>query len=184
MGISSVWFAHRTHLGRKFLKEVTPLIQKGELAVSKKLQKKKKSKLSLPRQSNLDQRQKIERLAMEETTRRYEKLRYTVVDVSKFNRGWDLEAWYRSRKGSFSLKLEVKGLSGDAISIELTPNEYSKMLNHSDNYRLCIVTKAENKYSRTLHIFGYSEEKGEWLDQKTGEKLRVLEMTGARATAG
>jgi hypothetical protein len=183
MGISSLWFAHRTALGRKFLKEVTLLIQKGGLAVNKKLQR-KKSKLSFPRQSDLAQRQKIERLAMEETTRWYEKLRYTVEDVSKFNRGWDLEAWYPARKGSFSLKLEVKGLSADAISIELTPNEYSKMLNHTDNYRLCIVTRAENKSSRTLHIFGYSEEKGEWRDQKTGKTLRVLEMTGARATAG
>ncbi|TKS59719.1 MAG: hypothetical protein EWM72_01904 [Nitrospira sp.] len=179
MGISSVWFAHRTPLGRKFLQEVTPLIQKGELAVNKKLQK-KKSKLSLPRQSDIERRQKIERLAMEATTRWYEERHYTVVDVSKFNRGWDLEARYRSRNGGFSLLLEVKGLSGDAISIELTPKEYSEMLNHKDNYRLCIVTKAENKYSRTLHIFGYSEEKEEWLDQTGKKQLRVLEMTGAR----
>lgn len=39
MGQSSVWFAHRTPLGRKFLQKVTPLIQNGELAVSKKLRR-------------------------------------------------------------------------------------------------------------------------------------------------
>ena len=179
MGMSSVWFAHRTPLGRKFLQKVTPLIQMG--SPLKKLLK-KKSKLSLPRQSDFEQRQKIERLAMEATTRWYEEHHYTVVVVSKFNRGWDLEARYRSRNGGFSLLLEVKGLSGDDISIELTPNEYSEMLNHKDNYRLCIVTKAENQYSQTLRRFGYSQEKEEWLDQ-TGKQLRLSPILGARAMA-
>jgi hypothetical protein len=130
----------------------------------------------------LEQRQKIERLAMKATARWYEDHHYTAADVSKFNLGWDLEAGCRSRKDAFSLLLEVKGLSGGDISIELTPNEYYEMLNHKDNYRLCIVTKAENQNSRTLHRYRYSEEQEEWLDQ-TGNQLRVLQVIGARATA-
>lgn len=179
MGISSVWFAHRTPLGRKFIKKVAPLIQKGELAVNHKLQK-KKFLLSLPRQSDLEQRQKIERTAMEVTTRWYEEHAYKVNRVHKQNLGWDLQASLKSEK---PLLLEVKGLSRSEITIELTPNEYAQMQNHKEDYRICVVSSADNYKIRTLHRFRFSAERTEWIDQN-GRQLRVTEMTGARATVG
>lgn len=179
MGISSVWFAHRTPLGRKFLQEVTALMQKSRLPISPK-QLKTKSKSSHLRQLDLERRQKIERMAMEATTQWYEENDYKVVPVHKKNRGWDLEARLRLKKHSALLLLEVKGLSGNEITVELTPNEYTQMQNHKDNYRICIVSKADNRRTRALHRFDYSRERDGWSNQ-FGQHLKITPLTGARA---
>lgn len=117
---------------------------------------------------------------MEVTTRWYEEHAYKMNHVHKQNLGWDLEARLKSEK---ALLLEVKGLSGSEITIELTPNEYAQMQNHKEDYRICVVLSADNYKTRTLYRFRYSAERNEWIDQN-GRQLRVTKMTGARATTG
>ena len=75
------------------------------------------------------------------TTNYYKKYGFTVVSKEKDNIGWDLEA----DNGDTSLKIEVKGLSGDSINIGLTPNEYAMMNKYSYSYRISVVTKALTK---------------------------------------
>jgi hypothetical protein len=85
-------------------------------------------------------RLKVENAAINHVTAHYEKLRYIVTSYEKDNRGWDLEA----KHGRATLKLEVKGLSGNDPIVEVTPNEYRAIKSHlhRSSYRLCIVTNA------------------------------------------
>ena len=54
------------------------------------------------------------------------------------NKGWDLEA----TKGNTTLYIEVKGTAGATIYFELTPNEYRRLREHAERYRLCVVCDA------------------------------------------
>ena len=79
-----------------------------------------------------------------------------------------------------SLKLEVKGLSGQEMCVEVTPNEYARMKEHRNEYRLCVVIDA--LHNPHLSVFAYSEEAQGWADQK-GRILRVDEIIAARCSA-
>lgn len=118
-----------------------------------------------------DRKASIEDVAIKLTREDYKKRHYTVTPVENENKGWDLEA---SRKNE-NLRLEVKGLSGRNISIQLTPNEYRNAKKSAD-YRICVVTEALE--DPLLHIFKYSEALKRWED-KNGNALVVKEMTGA-----
>lgn len=63
---------------------------------------------------------------------------YAVVSVEPENKGWDLEA----TKGKETLYVEVKGTAGAAIYFELTPNEYRRLSEHAERYRVCVVCDA------------------------------------------
>lgn len=63
---------------------------------------------------------------------------YTVESVETDNLGWDLEV----QRGRVHFKVEVKGLSGDTVNFQLTPNEYSMLQGHSREYRVCVVLDA------------------------------------------
>ena len=91
---------------------------------------------------------------------------YEISDVSKANKGWDLEAV----RGNERLKIEVKGCSGSIASAELTPKEYHHARKHRD-YRICIVTNALLKPE--VHIFSPFLD-GSWWDE-SGERQLVLE---------
>ena len=87
--------------------------------------------------------------------------------------GWDLEAVYKKIK----LNIEVKGLAGLEVSVELTPNEFSKMNNNKASYRLCVVTKClENP---VLYVFSYSSERNEWISED-GHILSIDQIISAR----
>ena len=107
MGQANIWYPASTHRGKQFLQQIKTLILTGTSPPIQKAEPKLKS--SHPRQSNLEQRQKIERMAMEFTTRWYENHGYKVIDVSKVNSGWDLEAVNKSNRGTVPLLLEVRG---------------------------------------------------------------------------
>lgn len=64
-----------------------------------------------------------------------------VKSVEKENKGWDLEV----RTKSINLKIEVKGLSGREVVVELTPNEYKIFKQGNSNYHLFVVTNALSK---------------------------------------
>lgn len=115
-------------------------------------------------------RKQIELIAYEETTKDFQKNGYNVKDVTKDNQGWDLEA-----ECDEEIKLiEVKGLSGNMINVELTPNEYSESKKRK-NYILAIVINCLT--NPKLHLF-YKITKG-WQDQ-FGNILKIDERTGAK----
>jgi hypothetical protein len=66
-------------------------------------------------------RSRVERRAVDLVTQQFEALGYEVDSVARDNVGWDLNALHRYTGAR--LQLEVKGLSGKEISVELTPNE-------------------------------------------------------------
>ncbi|TXT26859.1 MAG: hypothetical protein FD134_386 [Gallionellaceae bacterium] len=80
----------------------------------------------------------VESAAVDVVWNYYEAAGYRLKSVESENAGWDLEA----RKGFQTLRIEVKGTSGLSIYFELTPNEYSKLKQHADQYRVCVVCEA------------------------------------------
>ena len=119
-------------------------------------------------------RRKIELKAVEITTAHYKG--WTVNSVERDNKGWDLNAV----RGSQKLKLEVKGLSGSAIAVELTPNEYKKMRKHRETYKICVVTRALE--APTLTVFSFKRANDRW-ESRDGRILDIKEATGARCRA-
>lgn len=97
------------------------------------------------------------------------------VDVSAKARGWDIEA--RDSKGQ--LLIEVKGLSGQNVNVELTPNEYDKMRALRDRYALFVVTNALTHHPMA-RTFRYQPESLSWASA-AGEELVIAEVLGARA---
>jgi uncharacterized protein DUF3883 len=174
MGQSNVWFA-RGASARDLRRAVTDAVeQRANLnpAITAP------PPPSPPRQPNLPLRLEVERRAMEETERHFrDDLHYTVRDVHKDNVGWDLEATRDERKRL----LEVKGLSGNTICVELTPNEYAQMqANHAD-YRLCVVTNALEA-APVLSVFAHFTNTGHWEDENCrGRDLLITPIVGARA---
>ncbi|OPX85849.1 MAG: hypothetical protein A4E53_03328 [Pelotomaculum sp. PtaB.Bin104] len=166
MGQSNVWYADSPEMV-DFKKEVLRHIERYE--------KKKSIRRRLPifRQTDAELRKKIENIAIREVTREYSERGFTVTSVESENLGWDLEAVYKKIK----LKIEVKGLAGQEVSVELTPNEFSKMSNNKDSYRLCVVTKClENP---VLYVFSYSSERNEWISED-GHILSIDQIISAR----
>lgn len=166
MGQSNVWYADSPEMV-DFKKEVLRHIERYE--------KKKSIRRRLPifRQTDAELRKKIENIAIREVTREYSERGFAVTSVESENLGWDLEAVYKKIK----LKIEVKGLAGQEVSVELTPNEFSKMSNNKDSYRLCVVTKClENP---VLYVFSYSSERNEWISED-GHILSIDQIISAR----
>lgn len=122
-------------------------------------------------------RQKIERLAVCTAINFFSSKDgggYKVKSREKDNVGWDLEA----RSGSNEILLiEVKGLSGKEVSVELTPNEYKQMVarKNRNNYVLFVVTDCLGK-SPLTHDFRFKD--GGWFDVD-GTELDIKERTGA-----
>jgi hypothetical protein len=103
---------------------------------------------------------------------------YAVKDVSMDRFGWDIEA----RLGRTRLLIEVKGtsLSADSASVEVTPNEYAKMIgeDHRAAYRLCVVTNCEREPE--VLVFAWGIEDGAWTTGDGGNRLRIEQRVAAR----
>ncbi len=99
---------------------------------------------------------------------------YDVKDVSGEKLGWDITAILDEKK----ILVEVKGLSANIIAAELTPNEYSKLKEQRDNYRIFVVTNALSERQAKYHIFLFNTETGEWEDQYENV-LKIERRTGA-----
>lgn len=97
-------------------------------------------------------------------------------DVSKECKGWDIEA-VDARGVIF---IEVKGLSGPAVNVELTPNEYRRMEEHKARYVLFVVTSALTQ-SRRGRAFRWDENPSPGWYTSAGELLTVEPVVGARA---
>lgn len=177
IGNSNIWFPELTSLGKKFLKSASTLIQNGYNSSPKR--KFRKTKIG-GWQSDIANREKIERLAMNAVAKWYASQGYDVSSVANQNLGWDLEALLKSGSKKSILKIEVKGLSKNEICVELTPNALTMQL-HSETFRLCVVTNPQELSKQKIHRFGFSIETGKWHDQ-TGTVLSVVTRIGAKCT--
>jgi hypothetical protein len=174
MGQSNVWYADdQSNIQLKFKQDVVDYIFNGRNKQKTSVIKKKNFTY---RQIDPLKRKKIETNAVKIVTSYYKKLGYSVSSVEKDNAGWDLEATFGEKE---TLYLEVKGLSAKEISIEVTPNEYSKMQDKEirGKYRICVVTNAENIKS-VPSIFSWSSENESWNDGN-GNSLMIKERLGA-----
>lgn len=122
-----------------------------------------------PRNPNPIKRREVELKAYDVTRDYFEKIGYEVRDVSRDNVGWDFEAISDKEV----LLIEVKGLSGTEIYIELTPNEYKK--SKKKNYIISVVRDCLREPK--IHIF--SKIFNKWQDQY-GIRLLVEKRIGAR----
>lgn len=133
-----------------------------------------------PQTPNKELITRIEQAAIDMVWTHYENMKnpYTLKSVEKDNCGWDLEA---SREGE-TLYLEVKGHLGNVIQFELTPNEYAKMKEHSDNHRVCVVRNALNEPD--LVVFTPEEREESWfLVSNLGDEIvKLSEKIAARAS--
>jgi hypothetical protein len=125
------------------------------------------------RQPDVFKRQQVESAAIKTVKEHFEKLNFMVDSVEKDNVGWDLEAVDQDNK----LLLEVKGLSGKTIAVELSPNEYYQSQVEQIKYRLCIVTNALT--TPTLYIFSFDIEINKWTSD-SGHTLLLEKIIGAR----
>jgi hypothetical protein len=127
------------------------------------------------RQPNPLLRQQVERIAVETTIAYFTNLGYLVESVEQDNVGWDLNATLEKRH----LRLEVKGLSGSQIVVNLTPNEYTAMGTYKQSYRVCVVTNV--LIAPRLQIFAYSSDSKRWESPKR-QVLNIQEIVAARCS--
>ncbi|WP_165177652.1 DUF3883 domain-containing protein [Desulfovibrio sp. ZJ369] len=109
---------------------------------------KTKAAIAAPKSVNLEAKLLVEQNAVDATKAYYQELGFKVKSVEKDNCGWDLTA---KHPGGVKLLIEVKGLSGQQISVQLTPNEYKTLKERHDDYILAICTNA--LATPDLHIF-------------------------------
>jgi Domain of unknown function (DUF3883) len=171
--VRHIWYASGAKY-TAFLEKVEKYIKSGGHLAGNTT--KKASPHGVSRQPDPKTRKRIEEIAIERTTAYYKELGYDVGSVEKDNVGWDLNAVHQG--AGTSLKLEVKGLSGAAISVEMTPNEYTMLRQHKDNYRLCVVTRCLEHDKRALSVFSITES-GQWADER-GRPIQIRELTAAR----
>jgi hypothetical protein len=170
MGQASVWYAEERE---DIVEKVNDYIFKG----IKLKEKKRKSNRNRTFQIDSIKRKKVENIAIRFVYNYYVNLGYELKSVETEKLGWDLEA----TRGRIKLYLEVKGLSGKEICVELTHNEYKQMLIYKSDFRLCIVTNALGK-PKTF-VFGYSDSEETWNDVKQKRELDFKELLSARITA-
>ncbi len=125
----------------KTLSKVLNYIQEGgNLPV---LTKQVKVGSGLSRQPDIEKRIQVE-IAAINIAKKYYGDRYGIANVrsvEKDNLGWDLEIL----AGKTILKVEVKGLSGNKMAVELTPNEFKALNKKLETYFLFIVSEALSK---------------------------------------
>jgi len=143
MGQANVWYADAPE-SKALLKEIEKFIGGNR--------KKPVGKRS--RKTDPEKNAKVEKAAIKNTVKYFEGIGYTVESVEKDNVGWDLEATLGKKK----LLIEVKGLSGSGLSVELTPNEYNAFSEENESYRLCVVYTALSE--PTLLVCRFSKESG------------------------
>lgn len=144
IGQSNVWYAEKT--SNAWLSQVRTLLRHGR--------PERQNRGKRPKPDHL-KNSLVEDAAMKHVWAHYEDQGYDLEDVSKENRGWDIEA----TSGALTLTIEVKGLSGNTPHIELTPNEYKAFSAKSHTYRLCIVNAALSAPSLAVCRFNLADRK-------------------------
>jgi hypothetical protein len=173
MGENNVWYAD-SDSGLNFREKVMEFIYDYTRNKSKEVAA--EHERATQSKVDVELKKKVEVAAIKCTREFYEARGYKTKSVESENRGWDLEF----TNGKIKLLVEVKGLSQSFISIRLSRNEYEKMRNNTNCYRLAVVTNCLNQNRKqTINIFSYISEKNGWYDQH-GHELRIEEIVEAR----
>lgn len=177
-GENNVWYG-KDYLSKKQLDDITlyiddPINYRKRNEKKIKLPNKYKYQYGLPRQPDIEKRKKVEKAAIDEVWKFYKLQKFNLKDISDKNYGWDLQATL----GNEILKIEVKGLSGKDLIVELTANEYLHFIKKKKNYRLAVLTNALEK-NKKLHIFQFIKEINEWSDLENN-RLSIKPMEFAR----
>lgn len=135
-GQSPVWYGDQIPGFKEKVREYISGFNKGKIAIA------------TPKTVNLEAKLHVEQNAVNAARAYYRELGFEVESVEKDNCGWDLTATHPN--GAKHL-IEVKGLSGQQISVQLTPNEYKTLKERHDDYILAICTSALT--TPDLHIF-------------------------------
>jgi superfamily II DNA or RNA helicase len=99
--------------------------------------------------ADAEARKRIEMIAMREVTKVEESLGYVISDVSKKNKGWDLESVHKENR---NIRLiEVKGRVAGAPTVTITKNEILAGKNNPDNFILAIV-EVDGDSGKTVYI--------------------------------
>jgi hypothetical protein len=167
MGQANIWYAE-SDLGKAYKKEILKKIEGYEINKADISQKK-----AVIRTANIERKKKVEKIAVKKVTEVFIERGFDVNSVESKNLGWDLEA----KNEKTELRIEVKGLSGADVSVEVSYNEYKNMKKYKESYRLCVVINCLK--SPLLYTFAYSHEKKCWLDED-GNILNIEEILLAR----
>jgi hypothetical protein len=155
---SSVWYVD-TPQRESRIEKILSLVRDGKASVGRR----KGRKVDPAKNA------KVEQIAERVCSKYYEGLGYVIDPVQKDNRGWDIEA----KKGKITLRIEIKGLSGQQNAIELTPNEYRAFASKSESYRLVVVTNCLVKRPK-LAVCRFSKEENDWIvDGQNGTVVSV-----------
>lgn len=172
-GQSNVWYAD-SDIGFEFRRKAIEFISDYESKESKEGVAEQERYI----QSKVDvaAKKKVEATAIKFTREYFEELGYICKSVESENLGWDLEF----TKGNFKLLVEVKGLAQSYISVMLSRNEYKKMRENAECYRLAVVTNCLGQTRKpTINVFSFLSEKNGWFD-KYGNELIIEEIVAAR----
>lgn len=146
-GMSCIWYADKIH-GFK---------EKAEKYISNyKPESHTAAQIKAHPNKNIENKLLVERNAVNAVINYYENLGFTVESVEKDNVGWDLETTHPDGTQYF---IEVKGLAGDEISVQLTANEYRALRKEYKKYILAICTNSLD--DPIIHIFSIIRDGGE-----------------------
>ncbi|HET7308007.1 MAG TPA: DUF3883 domain-containing protein [Gammaproteobacteria bacterium] len=159
MGQSNIWYADNP-LSGPIVTEVMRLVNGAKPRPAAQRNGKRKQ--------DQERKSQIEKAAIRMCWEHFEHLGYNLRSVEKDNVGWDLVA----QSGRSTLHIEVKGLSGNVFSVELTPNEYHAFSEKSAAYRLAVIIKSLD--NPTLFICRFSRELDAWVVD--GHEGRLLEI--------
>jgi len=159
---------------QKLLTELTNYIaNNGELDLEKK-KTKRKLHAGNAYQQDIEKRMLVEKMAIDMAVEYYGN-RYggeiNVKSVQKDNKGWDLEVITKRVK----LNIEVKGLSGDILNVELTPNEYQAFNKCSPNYQLFIVNNTLS--NPIIRVFKYQSKGKIWVSNDKSVLKKIIKMS-------
>ncbi len=102
--------------------------------------------------------------------------RVNVKSVEKDNVGWDLEI----ERKSVGLRVEVKGLSGSELNVQLTPNEYIAFNKKASNYQLFVVTDTLTSKPKS-RVFEFQSKGNIWVANDKSQ-LEITKIYAARLT--
>jgi hypothetical protein len=134
----------------------------------------------LPHKTDPHKREWVEHYAINLTSHHFETLGYEVDSVEADNVGWDLNAVHRTTR--LLLRVEVKGLSGHGVNVEMTRQEYEMMRKYKSSYRVCVATDSLDRKLRALSVFAYNDMSGKWTDGDD-RPLLIQEVKSARLRA-
>ena len=177
-GQSPVWYGRDA----AFRDRVRAYIERGGRHPASK----SKHAVGAGRQTDIEKRLRVEKAAIAFAFNYYKSVEGGERDVETVEWdkcGWDLKA----TAGNDTLKVEVKGVSGQQCRVELTPNEYAAMRSpeHRDQYVVFVVTGIDAGRP-TPYIFRHDREskvkRGRppvFVSQK-GNVLKIDEAVAAR----